>query len=245
MAPANETVMGGSREALPVTHWTQVLSAGNPSNPLQREALDQLVQTYWRPVYVYVRRAWKRDVEDAKDLTQAFFARLLEKDTLAQLDPLRGSFRGYLKTALKHFLLNAREAAARRTPPGGIVRLDPSSQDLERLAVSDPAESPDAAYDRRWFLDQLDAAAADLERQLTEAGKTAYFEVFRILVLDADSEVPSYHAVADRLGLRDSDVRNYLHHCRDAYREILRRRIRETVASDAEVEQEIGDLLRL
>jgi len=123
--------------------------------------------------------------------------------------------------------------------------LDPSSQDLERLAVSDPAESPDAAYDRRWFLDQLDAAAADLKRRLTEAGKTAYFEVFRILVLDADSEVPSYQAVADRLGLRDSDVRNYLHHCRDAYREILRRRIRETVASDAEVEQEIGDLLRL
>src|SRR6185295_8801741 len=113
MARADETVMGGTSPSMPVTHWTQVLSAGNPASPLQREALDRLVESYWRPVYVYIRRAWRRDVEEAKDLTQAFFARLLEKETFARADPARGSFRAYLKTALKHFLVNARESAER------------------------------------------------------------------------------------------------------------------------------------
>jgi len=245
MARADETVMGGASPSMPVTHWTQVLSAGNPSNPLQREALDRLLETYWRPVYVYIRRAWHRDVEDAKDLTQAFFARLLEKESFATLDPARGSFRGYLKAALKHFLINAQDSAARRTPPGVLLRLDPSRPELESLAPPDPAESPERSYDRRWFLDLLDAAAQDLKGRLGDAGKKDYFEVFRILVLDAGQDVPSYQGVADRLGLRESDVRNYLHHCRGAFREILRRRIRETVDTDAEVDQEIAALLQL
>lgn len=237
--------MGGTSQSMPVTHWTQVLSAGNPESPLQREALDRLVESYWRPVYVYIRRAWHRDVEESKDLTQAFFARLLEKQSLARVNPERGSFRAYLKTALKHFLLNARESADRRQPPGGLLRLDPSRQDLEALAVSDQAESPEQSYDRRWFLDLLDASARDLKDKLAEAGKQVYFEVFRILVLDAEEDAPSYQEVAARLGLRESDVRNYLHHCRGAYRDILRKRVRASVSTDAEAEEELAVLLRL
>lgn len=245
MAREIETVMGGSGQTMPATRWTEVLSAASAPGAVRKEALERLVQTYWKPVYAYIRRAWHEDVEDAKDLTQAFFTRLLEKDSLATLRPDHGSFRGYLKVALKHFLLNARDAAARRAPPGGFVNLNPSRQDLEQLAPSDPTESPESALDRRWFLDLLDAAASDLGRQLADAGKASYFEVFRMLVLEPGPEVPTYQAVAARLGLRDSDVRNYLYHCRQAFRDILRRRIRETVGSDAEADQEIGALLRL
>ena len=243
MARENETVMGGPARPMPVTHWSEVLSAADRSDPLHAQALDRLVQGYWKPVYAYIRRAWHRDVEDAKDLTQAFFTRILEKDSLARLRPERGSFRAYLKTALKHFLINDQEAATRRLPPGGLVHLEPSRQDLEALAPRDPSESPDAAYDRRWFLGMLDAAVDDLKGRLSGEGKNAYFEVFRILVLEAADL--SYRAVAERVGVRESDVRNYLHHCRLVFREILRRRIRETVDSDAEVERELGAFLSL
>jgi len=114
--PPKETAIGGPDTAFRTTVWSDILAAGDPAHPRSRDLMALLLRTYWKPAYMYVRTMWKANVEDAKDLTQAFFARLLEKDFCARLRPERGSFRGYLKRALKNFLLNARRHDAARAP---------------------------------------------------------------------------------------------------------------------------------
>src|SRR5262245_23199537 len=98
-----ETSLGGPNRAFRTTIWSDILEMGDPSTPGFKDRLDKLVRLYWKPVYVYIRLAWKRPVEDAKDLTQAFFAHLSEKDHWARLRPEIGSFRSYLKRALRNF----------------------------------------------------------------------------------------------------------------------------------------------
>src|SRR5262245_9712599 len=102
-----DTSIGGSRKGFPTTIWSDIIAAGDSSDPQSRDRLDRLLRTYWKPVFAYVRSSWRKPVEDAKDLTQAFFASVLQKGYLSRLDPDRGSFRGYLKKALKHFLIDA------------------------------------------------------------------------------------------------------------------------------------------
>jgi RNA polymerase sigma factor (sigma-70 family) len=232
MSP-RDTQMGGPHRSFPTTVWSDILAAGDPTNPRRREQMDRLLRTYWKPVLAYIQSAWRRDVEDAKDLAQAFFAQLLEKDTISRLTE-KGSFRGYLKKALKHFLIDAERADAVRRPPGPVVP-------VESVALAGPGETPDAAYDRLWFRCVMDAAIDDLRAYLERDGKRIYFDVFRLYCLEGDAE--SYQDVAAALGLKETDVRNYLTFCRQSLREILRGRIREYVADESEIETELEQIL--
>lgn len=237
-----DTVMGGAQRAFPSTIWSDILSAADPSHPQYRERLNRLVQTYWKPVYAYIRAAWRKPVEDAKDLAQAFFAHVLEKEYLARLRPEQGSFRGYLKKALKHFLIDAARAESVRASVRPVFTLEASPAELERLGIAATDETPEQAYDREWFDCLFDDAVGTLRNFLSAAGKHLYFEIFKIYCLESD-ESPTYASVADRLGIKETDVRNHLTYTRQVLRQILRERIREYVASDDEIEGELAEVL--
>jgi RNA polymerase sigma factor (sigma-70 family) len=237
-----DTTAGPGPSDFPSTRWTQILMAADPADPLRRQSLDRLVQLYWRPIFCYVRTAWKRSVEDSLDLTQAFFAHMLEKNFFSRVRPDKGSFRGYLKRALKYFVIDAARADAARRPDGPVFSLEASAGELDRLGPASPDESPEAAFDRTWFQGIFAEALAWMRRELIAEGKTIYADVFQIYCLE-DSEV-TYEQVARRLGIAETDVRNYLTLCRARFKEILRRRVRDYVIDDDEIEGELG-LLQL
>jgi len=257
-----DTSIGGSHRSFPTTIWSDILAAADPAAPDYRDRLDALVRGYWKPVYAYVRAAWKKSVEDAKDLTQSFFTHLLEKDTMARVRPDRGSFRGYLKKALKHFLIDADRAKSAREPDRPVFSLEAAPAELERLGPAAPDEPPDRAYDREWFRCLFDAAIADLHAFLKAEGKPLYFDIFRMYCIDptmprdtARSSTflqgaetgrigPTYRDIALALGVNESDVRNHLNYCRSTFRSLLRRRIREYVAGDEDVDPELEAVLR-
>jgi RNA polymerase sigma factor (sigma-70 family) len=255
-----DTVIGGSQKDFPSTIWSDVLGAGDPSSPDQRKRLNDLVRAYWKPVFAYIRSAWRKPVEDAKDLTQAFFTYVLERKTLERLRPERGSFRGYLKLALKHFLIDAERSASARRPEKPLFRLEATAEQLDRLVPVAPDESPEEAYERQWFRCLLEPAIHELKDRLAKDEKAVYFEVLRLYLIDpalaprtvgrsvshagGTFEVPTYRDVAARLGIKETDVLNYLAYCRRALREILTARIRDYVATEGDVPAELEAFLK-
>jgi len=251
-----DTSIGGPRRAFPTTVWSDIVAAGDPFSPQHAERLERLLRSYWKPVFAYVRTVWRKSVEEAKDLTQAFFADLLEKRSIAGFRPERASFRRYLKHALKYYLIDVRRAAARRPADHAPLSLQASREELERLGPMAPDDSPERAYDRQWFRCLLYSSLQSLKETLEREGKAAYFAVLKTYLIDpafalpaasgpgpAAPDVPTYTEVATKLGLRETDVRNYLTACRGALREILRARVREYVESESDVDGELDELL--
>jgi RNA polymerase sigma-70 factor (ECF subfamily) len=191
----------------PETHWSQVLELGDAADPLHVEHLNRLVERYWKPTYHYLRAMRPLDRADAEDLTQGFFTMLLSRVDFSKLSPERGSFRGFLKTALRRFVIDQERSAAARTGRGAGGRL--AFHEAEALMPPAPDLSPDEAFDRAWARDVVDQAIARLEQELEAEGKSLYFQVFKAYRLDGDDEV-SYADVAERHGLKETDVRNYL-----------------------------------
>ena len=255
-----DTWIGGSHRSFPTTIWSDILSAGDPSSPEHKETLDRLLRAYWKPVYAYVRAAWRRSVEDAKDLTQAFFTRMLSKEYVSRLRPERGSFRGYLKRALKHFLIDMERMDAVRRPSKPMFSLDAAPGEFERLGPAAADEAPDQVYDRTWYRVLFDSSIEQLRRSLQEEDKSVYFEAFRFYCIepegvekndrstaflrDGPEPGPTYRDVAVKLEIQETDVRNYLTYCRRLLKDILRGRIREYVTSESDVELELEEVMR-
>lgn len=252
MASDDPALVSGN-PSFPTTVWSDILSAGDPASPACRERLEKLIRIYWRPAFAYIRAAWRKSIEDAKDLTQAFFAHLLDKDRLSRLRPDRGSFRGFLKHAIRNFLIDCERAESVRRPDLPPISLDAQPGELERLGPASPGEPPERAYDREWFRCLFAAAIAELREGLAREGKDVYFEVFRVYCLEptegvtdtnplqASGSAPTYGEIAKRLGLRETDVANYLHYCRTEAKRILRERIRDYVADDRDVDRELAE----
>ncbi|MBI4616647.1 MAG: RNA polymerase sigma factor [Planctomycetes bacterium] len=220
---------GGPDREFPVTSWTEVRAAADPGNPRSREFLSRLCQRYWRPICEYFRSLGRLSPDEAKDLTQDFFARLLEKEHLARMDPGRGSFRGFLKRSIQNYLLDWRRREAARRPTGE-ARLVPLGASPE-LAGEDEASD---AFDRDWARALLEAALAELEARLKSSGLAHYHEVFRLHSLHEEGgERPSYRQIAHRLGTSEAVVRKRLARCRRELREIVMKLIQE-YAADAE-----------
>jgi RNA polymerase sigma-70 factor (ECF subfamily) len=183
MPPAGLPTEGPYRP-FPTTIWSDILAAGDPASPECRPRLELLIRTYWTPVYAYVRAAWHKSNEDAKDLTQAFFAHLLEKKYLSNVRPERGTFRGYLKQALRHFLIDADRASRSRRPDGPLLRLGESPDEIDRISPPSPGDTPEKAFDREWFRRLIDDAIGVLKERLAADGKSVYVDVFQAYCLD-------------------------------------------------------------
>lgn len=222
--------------------WSQIVSAGGPSQPGHREHVDRLCRTYWKPVFAYIRRAWNKPVEGAKDLTQAFFGAVVAKQTWVRLRPDTGSLRAYLKKALQHFLVNSKEFEEARRGIRPTVSIEASREELERAGQATASDPPEKAFDREWFQILMQSAIADLHTTLEREGKPAHYDVFRAYCVEPEgAEGPTYAQVADALNLKEVDVRNYLSTCRRVLRGILCDRIRDYVDSEDEVERELGE----
>lgn len=221
-----------------------VVAAGRRSSPASKAALADLCQRYWYPLYVYVRRR-VADLDEARDLTQDFFARLLEKNTLALADPQRGRFRSFLLTALKHFLINEWEKNRAQKRGGGrkVLAIDFDAKDQQWALEPAHAWTPERLYERQWALTLLDEVLAKLRREFQIAGKTRLFEQLKSFLV-GDSAKTSHADAAERLGMTEGAVKVAAHRLRKRYRELLRHEVAQTVSDDKEVEDEIRALFR-
>jgi RNA polymerase sigma-70 factor (ECF subfamily) len=224
------------------TRWSIVAAAGRKESPDARAALAVLCQTYWYPLYAYARRRLAA-AEDARDLTQEFFARLLEKDYLQAADSRRGKFRSFLLATFQHFLANehARSTAQKRGGQGRTLSLE--FQHGEHRYRHEPADlaTPETLYERRWALTLLEQALARLRQEFTASGKERLFEALKG-TLTGDGTSEPYEQIGRELGLSESAVKTAAHRLRRRYQELLRAEVAQTVTSPEEVEDELRDL---
>jgi RNA polymerase sigma factor (sigma-70 family) len=228
--------------AFATTHWSIVLAAGEKAGETARAALSTLCERYWYPLYAYVRRHGCQP-DDAADLTQAFFARLIEKNVVAHADPQRGRFRTYLLASLKHFLANEwdREKALKRG--GGLkpISLDVArAEDSYRLASARIA-TPEELFERYWALTLLECVLQDLRAQYTREGKAQLFDRLKGFLTGAAPDA-SYAQAGAVMSMSEGAVKVATHRLRKRYRNLLRQHISQTVATENEIDQEIREL---
>lgn len=226
------------------THWSVVLAAGGDETTQAGAAIEVLCRSYWHPLYHYLRRRGYR-LEDAQDLTQGFFAKLIQRRALAKADPQRGRFRSFLLASLKNFLADEWDRA-RAQKRGGeeTLRLDFQS---EESRLGEPAAgtlTPDEAYERRWAIRLLEQVYARLAAEFEREGRVAQFQALRVALAGDRGAVP-YAEIGRQTGLSEGAVKVAVHRLRQRYRALLRATVAETVAAPEEVEAELRHLLRV
>lgn len=219
----------------PTTRWSLVLQARSDTGDA-RDALEQLCRAYRPPVLAMVRRH-SRSREQAEDLTQSFFAKLLEHGSHAAADPERGRFRTFLMTAIQRFLSNASaHAHAAKRDGGSTFSFDPTISNVE-LKMPD-AESPERVFERAWARTVLDRAMQRLQAEAAGAGKESLFAGLKEFLTDVPAPA-DYAATAANLGMRPNTVAVAVHRLRSRLREFVRVELAETVASEADVDEEL------
>lgn len=218
------------------TRWSIVLSARDPASSSSTLALESLCRTYWYPLYVFVRRQG-HGAHDSQDLTQAFFARLLEKDYLQSVEREKGRFRTFLIMAMKRFLLNEWDKLRTQKRGGNFTHLslDTESRYLDECSESLP---PDQVYERRWALVLLDHAMARLRSDYVTSGREREFEHLKTSLTAGRGEA-SYREIAGALQMTEGAARVALHRLRKRFREIFREEIASTVSTSEEVDDEV------
>jgi RNA polymerase sigma factor (sigma-70 family) len=223
------------------TSWSVVLGAASRGTPEGERHFDAMVQAYWRPVFWYLTRQWACAREDARDLTQEFFLRLYEKDFLEKAAPERGRFRTFLKLQLRNLVVDdlRRRKAQKRGGEGARIPLGD-----ER--APEPAWTglgPEEEFDRLWAAELLSLSMVELEESLQGEGKDAQFRAFSNCC--ASKAPMSYRQCADALGVKEADVRGFIYRARQRLKDILVRRVRETVEHERDAEDELNGLLQL
>jgi RNA polymerase sigma-70 factor (ECF subfamily) len=226
----------GPRE-FSTTHWSLVVAAKSDeaSQTCARKALEELCKAYWYPLYAFVRnRGYTSD--DAQDLTQSFFARLIETTGFASADPERGRFRSYLLGAMKHFLANEWHRAQARKRGGGVTVLELDALEPEARYALEPIQTtdPDAGFDREWAQESIARAMGKLRMESEASGKGELFEALKgSLTIDE----PARSETAALLGMTEGGVKVAVHRLRQRYRELLRAEIAKTVIDPSDNEK--------
>jgi len=221
------------------THWTVVQLAARSDTARAQHALSKLCEAYWYPLYVYVRRRG-HGPEDAQDLTQEFFARLLAAQSLANLSAAKGKFRAFLLASMNHFLADEWDRARALKRGGGAATISFDGMDPEQRYRCEPADTstPEKIYDRRWALDLLEQALKRLRADYEKAGMTALFEKLKITLTMGKGAVPLAQLAAE-LKMTESAVKMAAHRLRARYRDVIYDQVAQTVSMRAEVEEEI------
>jgi RNA polymerase sigma factor (sigma-70 family) len=234
----------------PSTHWTVVFAAGRSQTEpeIAEAALAELCQTYWAPLYSFVRSRGYT-VHDAQDLTQSFFAYLLEHKIYARVERQKGKFRSFLLASLKNFLTHAadRERALKRGGAQDFLPLhEEQVEEAESLFQTHSGTSnEDRLFDRSWAEALIAAGLERLSADYKGESKEKLFNELRIFVAGGADPLPSYAELSDRLGMTQSTLRSHVTRLRARYREALRTEVRRTVDTEAQVEEELHELLHL
>lgn len=225
------------------TQWSQVLAARDGSDTEAHRALEGLCQTYWQPLYAYVRHQGA-DPDQARDLTQGYFTELLEKDFLAGVDPSKGRFRSFLLASLRNFLSHETDRASALKRGGGTLTLslDVEAGEAGYALRPDQTLTPEQLFERRWAMTVLDRALDRLRRESQAAGNEAQFEQLKQYLTSAEPQAP-YREVAEVMGISDGAVATAVHRLRKQYGQCLRAEIADTVVDPAEVDDELRHLL--
>ncbi len=231
-----------SERRFATTHWSVVLSAAEQTSPASEAALATLCETYWYPIYAFVRRKGY-DSAQAEDLAQAFFLRLLEKNSLQAVRRERGKFRSFLLASLKNFIFNEwdRAKAAKRGGGRRVISIDFNAADSRYRLEPSHDQTPEAIFDKQWALTLLDRVQTALRHEFAEAGKLAQFDRLRSYLI-GDKDSIAYREVAKELNMSEGAVRVAVHRLRKQFREALRHEIAHTVADEDVIDDEIRDL---
>jgi RNA polymerase sigma factor (sigma-70 family) len=225
-----DTAIGGAADRFPSTQ-VSLLQAASSGGALTAEAMERIAALYWKPVYRFVRHKFRHSNEDAKDLTQSFFASAVERDFFQRFDPSRAAFRTYVRMAVERFAANEYAAAQRLKRGGG----------LEFEAVEEHAattESPEEIFEREWRRQLLQLALEDLRGECERTGKSAQWSVFEAHDL-AEADRPSYAELGARHGLRETQITNYLAWARRTLRALVEDRLRGVTAGERELREEM------
>jgi len=220
-----------------------VVSAGDARSPRSRESLAELCEMYWRPVYAYVRRRGETP-EDARDLTQEFFATLLEKNYVSAADPSRGRFRSFLLASVQHFLLNAWDRKRAHKRGGGVRHESLDVEPEEGFTREEPAihETPERIFEQQWALGLVQRVIDDLGAEQDRAGKRDTFEMLLPLMC-AERQDESYAEIAAALRTTPGAVRVAVHRLRRRFRSMLIAEIAGTVSDADQIDQELNYLI--
>ncbi len=230
------------------TRWSVVLSAGAARTPASADALETLCRAYWYPLYAYARR-WGRSPDDAQDVVQGFFARLLENGALGAADPGRGRFRSFLLTSFRNFITNESARASARKRGGGVSVLSIDAARPEERYALEPVtdETPDRLFLRSWALALLRTVLGRLRAAYADQGKEALFERLEPFIVGAGDG--SYGDAAEATGLTAGALRVTVHRLRRRYRDTLREEVAQTLSErgdevpEAAIRDEISELL--
>jgi RNA polymerase sigma factor (sigma-70 family) len=240
--PNNASSAPGAQQ-FNTTHWSVVQRAGDSWSPQAATALEKLCRDYWYPLYAYVRRSG-RSPQDAQDLTQEFFARFLEKRSVKVAAQERGRFRSFLLKSLQHFLINdwVRGQAQKRGGGQKILSLD--DEVAERAYREEPGDSlaPERLYDKRWATTLLEKAMTRLDDAYATAGKRDLFNALKGLLLN-EASAETYRELGAPLGMSEGAAKVAVHRLRQRFREAVRMEISLTVATPAEVDEELRCLM--
>jgi RNA polymerase sigma factor (sigma-70 family) len=224
------------------THWSVVLAAGHGDQPDSEAALAALCEAYWYPLYCYIRRRG-HGADEAQDLTQEFFATLLEKESLRAADPHRGRFRSFLLASMNHFLANQRRRQLAQKRGGGRAPLSLDFPSAESRLSREPWHdlTPEKAYERRWAMTLLERGLSKLRQEYVDGGNAALFD--RLSIFLAGDRGPAHRDIAAELGMTQGAVKVAVHRLRGRCRQQLRYEVAQTVAAGQDVEDELRDLL--
>jgi RNA polymerase sigma factor (sigma-70 family) len=232
----------GRQPVFATTHWSVVLAAGRADAPGAQNALARLCSTYWYPLYAYARRRGY-SAHDAQDLTQAFFAQLLERQSFARADPNRGRFRSFLLGVMNHFLANEWTRAHAQKRGGGVTFLPLQFETAETRYGQEPADNitPEQNYERRWAMALLEEVLRRLAEEYNQDGRAELFAELNPCLVGERAAQP-YAELAVKLGVTEGTVKSAVHRMRQRYRQLLRDEIANTVAEPGEVDAELRHL---
>ena len=227
------------------THWSVVVAAGDSTSERSRTALAELCQAYWYPLYAFLRRKGVSP-DEAQDLTQSFLADFLARNQLPRADRALGRFRSFLVASLENYLHNEWRRRSAQKRGGGKVPISLDTASAEARFASEPADAdnPSVAYDRQWARSLLDQALRALQQEWEQDGRGALFQEFLAHLWGDASAVP-YAELCARFDLTPVNLRVTFHRFRQRYRELLRQAVADTVASEAEIEDELRYLMQV
>ncbi len=225
------------------THWSVVLQAGQVSSKTSNEALSILCETYWRPLYAYVRNRGYPE-EEAKDLTQGFFTRFLEKNYLQNVDRERGRFRSFLLASMKHFLADEWDKATAQKRGGGKIPLSLDFALAEGWISVEPAhdQTPERIYEKQWAVALLERVLEILEQDYIDSDRSPLFTQLKPLLV-GEGKGKSYREIGKELDIPEGSVKVAAHRLKKKYREALRAEIAQTVENIEDIEEEMRYLL--